>query len=385
MMIKKVLFCATIDIHFQAFHLPYLKWFKEQGWEVHVAACGDIELPFVDKKYNLPFQRSPFSLLNIKAYKELKAIMEKNHYQLIHCHTPMGGVIARLAARRLRKTGTKVLYTVHGFHFCNGAPITNWLLYYPIERFLSYYTDCLITINLEDYQLAKHHQFKAKLIAHVHGVGVNTDLFYPVGHSKKTELRLIHGFGDNDFLMFYAAEFNTNKNQQFLIKALALIKDELPDAKLLLAGDGPLLEECRRFVRFLGVEDRVHFLGYRNDIQALLKISDIAVASSLREGLPVNIMEALASGLPIVAIDNRGHRELIQNGVNGWVINNDDIKMMAEKMRILAEQEDLKNLLGNNGRKMIENKYEIDKVLKEMRNIYLLFMEETEEYRWAVH
>ena len=130
-------------------------------------------------------QRSPFKRNNINAYRELKEIIDQNNYKIIHCHTPMGGVLARLAARKARKNGTKVIYTAHGFHFCKGAPLANWLLYYPIEKTLAHFTDCLITINTEDYQLAKR-RFKAEKIEHVHGVGVNTDIFKPVGEEQRT-------------------------------------------------------------------------------------------------------------------------------------------------------------------------------------------------------
>ena len=151
---KKVLFCATVDYHFKAFHLPYLKWFKEQGWQVHIAASGELELPYTDQKFNIPIQRSPFRMKNFEAYNKLKQLMDHNKYDIIHCHTPMGGVLARLAARKTRANGTKVIYTAHGFHFCKGAPLINWLTYYPIEKMLANDTDCLITINQEDYQIA---------------------------------------------------------------------------------------------------------------------------------------------------------------------------------------------------------------------------------------
>lgn len=381
---KKVLFCATVDIHFKAFHLPYLKWFKEQGWEVHVAASGDIELPFVDEKYDIPMQRSPFSKLNLKAYKELKKIIDKNQFKIIHCHTPMGGVLTRIAARKARNAGTKVIYTAHGFHFCKGAPFPNWLLYYPTERVLSHFTDCLITINQEDFNLAKNHRFKAALIKHVHGVGVNTEFFKPVEETIKSALRSEHGYNQYDFIMFYAAEFNKNKNQKLLIESLAHIKDEIPNVKLLLAGDGPLLQECQILSHKLGVEDMIDFLGYRNEIGKLLKLSDISVASSLREGLPVNIMEAMASGLPVIANDNRGHRELIDDGKNGWLIKNNPGEF-ASKIKSLARNSDLKSGFGHHGRNKILAMYSIKKVLDEQSYIYKCYMDEMGDILWAVH
>ncbi|PLR87248.1 glycosyltransferase family 4 protein [Bacillus sp. V33-4] len=366
---KKVFFCATVDYHFKAFHLPYLKWFKDQGWEVHVAASGKMMLPYVDKKYNIPIQRSPFSMKNIIAYKELKNIIDQNKYQIIHCHTPMGGVLARLAARFSRNNGTKLIYTAHGFHFCKGAPILNWFLYYPIEKMLAKYTDCLITINEEDNNLANKKNFKAQTIKHVHGVGVNTDLFFPVKTFHKSILRTEYGYNDEDFLMFYAAEFNKNKNQQLLIKSLARIKDEIPYSKLLVAGDGPLLEECKQLAIKLGVIEKVDFLGYRTDIVTLLKISDVAVASSLREGLPVNILEAMSCGLPIIASVNRGHSELVKNGLNGYIVPPNDIHQFSSRLIELFHSRELLTQMGIESQKIVKG-YSLARVGLELSEIY---------------
>jgi glycosyltransferase EpsD len=381
---KRILLCATVDYHFNAFHLPYMKWFKEQGWEVHVAAKGDMYLPFVDKKYNLPIQRSPFSLQNVKAYQQLKAIIDENDYQIIHCHTPVGGALVRLASRAAREKGTKVLYTAHGFHFCKGSPLMNWLIYYPVEKWLSRFTDCLITINEEDFNRANKHHFKADRIEHVHGVGVNTEKFRPAEKEYKKELRIAYGYNVGDFLMFYAAEFNKNKNQQLLIRALSHIIDETPKAKLLLAGEGPLLQECRKLANKLGVEDRVHFLGLRKDIEQLLQISDVAVGSSFREGLPVNIMEAMSCGLPVIATVNRGHRELITNQQEGWLIQGFNPQMFAKKMKLLAKDPAQRAVMGSNGRRLIINKFSTNKILQEKSAIYKPLMAETEESQWAV-
>jgi glycosyltransferase EpsD len=381
---KRILLCATVDYHFNAFHLPYMKWFKEQGWEVHVAAKGDMDLPFVDKKYNLPIQRSPFSLQNVKAYRELKNIIHQNEYKIIHSHTPVGGVLARLASRNARENGTKVMYTAHGFHFCKGSPLLNWLIYYPIEKWLARFTDCLITINEEDFNRANQHHFKADRIEHVHGVGVNTEKFRPAEKEYKKELRIAYGYNVGDFLMFYAAEFNKNKNQQLLIRALSHIIDETPKAKLLLAGEGPLLQECRKLANKLGVEERVHFLGLRKDIEQLLQISDVAVGSSFREGLPVNIMEAMSCGLPVIATVNRGHRELITNQQEGWLIQSFNPQMFAKKMKLLAKDPAQRAVMGSNGRRLIINKFSTNKILQEKSAIYKPLMAEAEESQWAV-
>jgi glycosyltransferase EpsD len=383
-MADSVLFCATVDYHFKAFHLPYMKWFKEQGWEVHVAASGEIDLPFTDVKYNVPIQRSPFNLKNVEAYNELKHIIDKNQYKIIHCHTPMGGVLARLAARTARSKGTKVIYTAHGFHFCKGAPWKNWVMYYPIEKLLSKYTDCLITINEEDFNLAQK-KFKGPLLQHVPGVGVDTAKFHPISQKEKEERKKSYGYKADDFLLFYAAEFNANKNQNMLIEALALIKDKVPNAKLLLAGEGLLMENCKELSISLGLEKQVDFLGFRKDIEEILPMCDAAVASSLREGLPVNIMEAMACELPVIASLNRGHRELVKNMENGWVINPEETQEFANKMIYLAQSPDLRNQLGINGRKKIIKTYSINQILKEKSRIYQTVRKEKEVAKWAIH
>ncbi|MFY0758455.1 glycosyltransferase family 4 protein [Metabacillus dongyingensis] len=380
----KVLFTATVDYHFKSFHLPILKWFKEQGWEVHVAALGNIELPYVDQKYNLPIQRSPFNSRNSVAYSRLKDIINENNYSIIHCHTPVGGVLTRLAARKARKKGTKVIYTAHGFHFCKGAPLQNWLTFYPIEKWISAYTDCLITINEEDYLLAMERRFAAGKVEHVHGVGVDTEKFKPISENEKMKRRKTFGMEQDDFILFYAAEFNKNKNQQFLLHAMSRLKDNLPNAKLLLAGEGALLEECKQLAKTLSIEQMVHFLGFRKDIDSILPMCDLAVGSSLREGLPVNIMEAMACGLPVVATENRGHKELVVDGVNGWIVRNQDGQKIAENIYSFATDHSKRKTFGSNGRILIENQYSIKQVLEEKSKIYMKYMRETEALKWAV-
>ena len=376
MMVKKrVLFCATVDYHFKAFHLPYMKWFKEQGWEVHVAASGEITLPYVDQKFNLPISRSPVSAANIRAYKELKDIIETNQYKIIHCHTPVGGALARLAARKARKNGTSVIYTVHGFHFCQGAPVQNWLIYYPIERWLARFTDCLITINEEDYKRAVQHKFKAGKIEQVHGVGVDVHRFKPAEKEYKEELRIAYGYNVGDFLLFYAAEFNKNKNQQLLIQALALIKDEVPGAKLLLAGEGATLEECRRLAVTLGIKDRVHFLGFRKDVEQLLHISDVLVASSYREGLPVNVLEAMAIGLPIIASSNRGHKELVINNKTGYIVSPENPFEFSTKIQELMNSDSLRGKMGNSNLERVRQ-FSVEHVGQELSRLYSFYMVE---------
>ncbi|MFC7322713.1 glycosyltransferase family 4 protein [Halobacillus campisalis] len=382
-MVQKILFSATVDYHFKAFHLPYLKWFKEQGWDVHVAASGEIELPYVDQKYNIPIQRSPIDKKNIQAYRQFKKIIDDNQYNIIHCHTPMGGALTRLAAIKARKHGAKVIYTAHGFHFCKGAPLMNWLMYYPVEKVLAHLTDSLITINEEDYHLAQR-KLKAASIELVHGVGVDSEEFKPVPYKEKIALRKSYGYRPDDFLFIYPAEFNANKNQQFLIHAFNLVKNKMPNARLLLAGEGAGLDNCKKMAKQMEIQSKVDFLGFRRDMKQLLSISDVGVGSSLREGLPVNIMEAMACELPIIAVENRGHRELIDHDVNGWLISKDEVIEFSRKMQVLANNRELIEQLGKEGRRTIVGKYNVPKVLNQKKVIYQSYMKEEGVGEWAV-
>ena len=220
---KKALFVATIDSHIKAFHLPYLRLLKNMGYEVHVATNGDEMFPNCDVKHNICIERSPFSLKNLNAIKQLKKIINNEKFDIVHCHTPMGGVTARLAAKHARKKyDTRVIYTAHGFHFYKGAPKLNWILFYPIEKWLSKYTDTLITINKEDYELANNKFNKrCKNIIYVPGVGIDTKKFSQgITEKEKKSLKKSFGLEQEDLILTCVARLDKNKNQEFLINAM---------------------------------------------------------------------------------------------------------------------------------------------------------------------
>lgn len=365
---KKILFCATKDYHFSAFHLPTFEYFKDNGRQVDVAASGNNELPFCDNKYQIDIARSPFDKTNFKAYRQLKDIIDNGDYDLIHCHTPVGGILTRLAARKARKKGAKVFYTAHGFHFFKGAPLLNWLIFFPIEWVMSFMTDCLITINNEDYAFAKKH-LHAKRTEHVHGVGVDTEKFCPVSEERKKALREKHGYTAEQKLLIYVAELNANKNQQLLINMMKSVVKSYPNTKLVLVGPDHYDNKNQELAEQLGLTDNVDFLGFRSDTDELVPMCDIAVASSLREGLPVNIMEALACGLPVVATDNRGQRELVRNDENGFIIMPNEIENFADRVKTLLADKKMYSKFSANAVKSVE-KYSGAGVLKELCNIY---------------
>lgn len=372
---KKVLFVATVvKKHINAFHIPYLKLFKEMGYETHVCARNDFEnmvdfeIPFCDKYYDLPFERSPYKFGNIMVYKQLKKIIDSNDFEIIHCHTPMGGVLTRLAAKEARQKGTSVIYTAHGFHFYKGAPIKNWLFYYPVEKLLSKYTDCLITINKEDFEIANK-KFNTSHITMINGVGIDINRFIPQTDEIKINLRKEYGYSKKDFLLIYVAELSYRKHQDLVINSVNRLKNKIPNLKLLLVGDGELKEYYKNLVINLNLDNKVDFLGYRKDIANLMLISDVAVSSSRQEGLPVNVMEAMATGLPLVVTNCRGNRDLVLNNKNGFVIEIDDFESFSNKIEQLYMSTNLRNQFGKASLNMVES-YSLENVISEIKKIY---------------
>lgn len=362
---KKVLFVATITRHIEGFHTPLLKLFKEKGWEVQVATGDKKKISkYCDKKYTIPIERSPYKLKNLKAIKELKKIIDKENYDIIHCHTPMGSVVARLAARHARKNGTRVIYTAHGFHFFKGAPLINWLLFYPVEKYLAKYTDTLITINKEDYELAKSKfSGKCKDIEYVPGVGIDTKKFnIAMSEKEKLELRKKIGLKKNDFVLICVARLDKNKNQGFLINAMKKIVNKNKNIHLLLVGPDEFNGKYQKETKKYKLENNIHFLGRREDVPQLLAISNVVVSSSLREGLPVNIMEALESGLPVVALKCRGMKDLIVNEENGCIVNGSD--EFINKILYLKHNEGKKN------KTYLDTKFLVFEVVERMKKIY---------------
>lgn len=366
---KKVIFTATVDSHILAFHTPYLKYFKDNGYEVHVATNGDAEIPYCDVKHTVSFERSPFKLNNLKAIQQLKKICDTEKFEIIHTHTPMGSVVTRLAAMHARKKySTRVIYTAHGFHFFKGAPIQNWLIFYPVEKLLAYKTDTLITINKEDYELAKK-KFKTD-VQYVPGVGIDPKKFdFVMTETDKTELRKSLGLKDTDFVMIYPAELSKRKRQIWLIEALTDTLLANPSMHLLLPGKDSLNGKCQSLVGQYGLEQNIHFLGFRNDIPQLLSISNIAVSSASQEGLPVNIMEAMYTGLPVVATNCRGNRDLIDEGINGYLVSvTNENEFAIDILGLYTYRSSLKTYSLKN--KTIASIYLLDNVLKDLIVIY---------------
>lgn len=370
---KKVLFTASIAKHFIRFHLPYLKWFKDQGYEVHIACEGDDEVLFTDKTWNVPFVRNPFSKGHLKAYKVLKEIIDSENYTLIHCHTPVASIITRLAAKDARIKGTKVLYTAHGFHFFNGAPLLNWLTYYPAEIFTSSYADAIITINDEDFERIQKKGSKNTHYFLIPGIGVDKKKFYPVNAIEKDDLRLKNGFKPEDFILVYAAEFTNRKNHQFLIEAIANHRAEFPNLKVLFCGRGVLRDKIEHSIKINNFESVFIFMGFREDVDEIFKMADLGISSSKQEGLGLNLIEEMMCGLPIIATVDRGHREIVNQGVNGFLFEQGNQNEFVSHLKELYTHPEKRVKMGEEAFEL-SHQFEIANSLKVMGEIYNKFL-----------
>lgn len=370
---NKVLFVATVvKTHIMEFHIPYLRMFKEMGWKTAVAARNDYEnpadcvIPYCDTYYDIPFERNPLKLGNVKAYKELKKVIDTGAYDILHCHTPVGAMLTRLAAKQARKCGTRVFYTAHGFHFYKGAPAINWLLYYPVEKWLSRYTDVLITINKEDYERAKG--FKSGRVCYVPGVGIDLKKFH-VGYVDKVEKRKEIGVGADDFVLLSVGELIPCKNHEVVIRAMSVLKQnsELNPIQLVICGQGTYESDLKRLAEELRVSDHVRFLGYRNDISELCNCADLFVFMSHQEGLPVALMEAMACGLPVVCSNIRGNTDLIADGVTGLIADHTPEKL-AESINTMRKDTALRDRLATAALQKIKQ-FDLSRVETEIRKI----------------
>ena len=310
----KVLLIASVQSHICQFHRPLVDMLHRHGAEVHVAAHNNLDvkpglkLDFADKVIEVPFVRSVTDLHNVNAYKAIKKVIDSDNYDVVHCNTPIASVLTRLAARDARKRGTKVIYTAHGFQFFTGSSKKDWMIYYPIEKEMARFTDLIFTINHED--TARAEAFRGPKVVYIPGVGVDTEKFRT---AERKDVRSEFGIPADAFMMLTVGELFPRKNQKVLIDAMKHLKD-LP-IHLVLCGNGILLEELQQQCRDNGVENRVHFAGYRRDIPGVMKDCDLYLFPSKREGLGLAGIEAMASGLPVVSSNINGILDYMIEGM----------------------------------------------------------------------
>ena len=341
----------TVDLATNEVLFPVDNCFKEWGCKIYPLSCT----------------RSPFNKGTFKAIKEIKQIVAENNYDIVHCHTPIAAMCTRLACKKFRKNGGKVYYTAHGFHFYKGAPLKNWLMFYPIEKICSYLTDTLITINQEDFNFAKK-RLNAKKTEYVPGVGIDTALFANTKISrqeKRAELQI----PEDAILLTSVGELNDNKNHQIVLRAIAKLKSD--NIHYVIAGEGENADKLTSLAKELGIENNFKLLGYRKDIAEIYKASDICCFPSIREGLPVAVMEAMASGLPIVSGDNRGSRDLCKNGINGFLCAPSSAEEFANAINKIISDTALANKISENN-KSVALHFDLQVINQKMYEFYTL-------------
>lgn len=372
-----MLMLASVASMIQQFNMRNIRILLDLGYEVHVA-CNFITGSTISQKrteqlkeeltalgvvcHQIDFDRNVKNLPAVKrAYGQVKAILEQENFSFLHCHSPIGGVIGRLAGRAC---GVKVIYTAHGFHFFKGASVVNWMLFYPIERWLSRYTHILLTMNKEDTKRAK--TFSSHSNMYIPGIGINLARFAYTPEERK-ELRKKYGYGEDETVLLSVGELSVRKNHEVILQALSAWKGG--KIRYLIAGIGSLKEQLQKKVIQLGLEDVVDLLGYCEATEELYACADIFVFPSLQEGLPVALMEAMAAGLPVVVSDIRGNVDLVTQKQGGYLCGTKDIHAFAEAISYLSSHVEERIRMGKVNRKIIQG-FSDEVVDKKMKSIY---------------
>lgn len=382
---KRVLFVTTISGFLPQFEKNDVKLLKQMGCQIHYASNFTNPIYAFDKTeleknevalHQIDIEKSPAKInKNIKAIKQLIKIIDENDIDIVHCHNPMGGVAARIAARA-GKRKPKVIYTAHGFHFYKGAPIVNWLFFYTAERFLARYTDIIVTINREDYIRAKKFRLKKNGEVYlIHSVGVDKEKFAPRPELRETK-RAELGIPADAFHIVTAAELNENKNQKLVIEAVAALKnkskihaDKAYNIYYTICGKGPNEDKLRELIKAYGLENNVSLLGYRTDMDEILQTADVFAFPSIREGLGVAAIEALMCNVPLIAADNRGTREYVSDGNNGIVCRYDAVDEFEEAIELLYGNTAYRKRMADRCRESVK-KFTIEEVEKTMTKVY---------------
>lgn len=388
---KKALFIATVGGFVTQFEQNNVSLLQQMGYEVHSAAnfnepVYSVKEQELKKKgiilHQVEIAKSPFLWRqNLRALKQICSIIEEEGITLIHCHTPVGGLLGRLAAILQKERGIKVIYTAHGFHFYKGAPWINWLFYYNVERLLARHTDILVTINEEDYARAQNFRLRKNgKVYKIPGEGLNLEAFRPVTEERRQQLRRKLGIDEDVFYILSVGELSGNKNHKEIIRLIPDMKKKLPEKKLLygICGDGYYRQELKKLVAEMGLEEEAKLYGYRENPAEYIACADCLVFPSIREGLGMAALEAMAMGIPVIASDNRGTREYMEDGSNGFVCNvrrPEEFVNAVEKICHMSREE--LYAMGREGRKTAE-KFEISNTNVIMSEVYLAAEEKRE-------
>ncbi|CDE45564.1 putative uncharacterized protein [Clostridium sp. CAG:411] len=376
----KALMVASVASMIDQFNRENISLLQTMGYEVDVACNFEVGNTSSEERvkrfrqelqkqevgtFQLPIPRKILAFSDmIQAYKQLKKMVEEKQYTLVHCHSPIGSVIARLACRKQRKKGLKLIYTAHGFHFFTGAPKKNWLIFYPIEKIFARYTDILITICSEDYQRARKKKL-GKNIVYSPGVGIDVDKVKKI--DKKADKRQMLGIREKDILVLSVGELNQNKNHETIVRALKQLNRT--DVHYVICGQGDKKEELERMAKQFGMEERLHLLGFRTDALEWMKVADLFAFPSYREGLPVSLMEAMAAGLPVVCSKIRGNVDLIKDGEGGYMCEPMDVASFAENLSRLIKDAEQRKCMGEKNQITVQQ-FDKSRVSEVMKKVY---------------
>ena len=377
---KKVLIVASVVSFIEWFNKENIEYLRtELGCEVHIA-CNFDYMDDTDEErtktyldricaqgvilHNIHFARSPLSSDNIAAYSELKKIINRQKFDLIHCHTPAASMLTRLAARKARKVGCIVMYTCHGFHFHNAAPKKNWMIYYPVERFCSRFCDYLVTINQEDYHRAQ--TFHANNVRYIPGVGVDIRRIKETAVDRAAYKKSI-GIPEDCIMLLSVGEMIERKNHEVIIRALSSLQNE--NIYYVICGKGPLKEYLSNLAKQLGIADHVVFLGFRKDIPELCNASDISAFPSKIEGLGLAGIEAMAAGVPLISSNVHGILDYVIDGETGYACDPEDVDGFAKAIDKLANHPHLRLEMKEKCLKAVEP-FELNNALRTMWDIY---------------
>lgn len=375
---KKVLIVATVPSMIGQFNMNNISILLNMGYEVHVACDWKDRSVWTNEKvqnlkeqlnnlnvtyFQINYSRSMLNVINhFHSYRQTLELLINNKYEFIHCHTPIASAIARLACR---KTKTKCIYTAHGFHFFKGSPLKNWLFFYPIEKYLSKYTDILITINKEDFTLAKS-KFYASKVYKVPGVGIDTKKYIECNVDKDSYRKKL-GINISDFVIISVGELSERKNHSTIIKAISKLDN--PNIKYLIAGIGNKKKDLEDLICKLHLEEKVFLLGFRSDIPELCHCADIYAFPSKREGLGLAAIEGMASGLPLLSSNINGINDYSINGKTGFSYPPEDYIGFSKGIEYFFKNPIRRHEIGNININ-IAKKYDISNVDRIMLKVY---------------
>ena len=366
---KKIMMIATTDNMIWQFLLPHIKYLQEKG-NIVECVCAKTGFWFDElrdkyglKVHEIDFGRNPLKFKNFGAYKKLKLLQKENKFDLIYCQQPVGGMMGRLLGKKFK---LPVIYTAHGFHFFNGAPLVNRLVYKPVEKWLSKYTDILITINEEDYQNAL--KMKAKNVFKINGIGMEFKK-YDIIEETRQEIRKSLGIKDEEFVIVTVAEFIKRKNYKTMINVIKGLKDKGVKVKFLVCGRGQDEEKIKQQIIDLDIKEQVNILGYRKDINRILTGADVFMLTSFQEGLTLSVIEAMSYGLPCAVSNVRGNRDLIVDGQGGIVVDATNVDGFVDRIKELSNNVQLRAKMGEFNKEE-SKKYTIETVLNQLAEIY---------------